>query len=175
MAQNRQQSDQFIVVDAEDKFIGYHTREECHHNKMLIHRTMGVLIFNKQHQILLEKRSISKEMDSGKWSITGAGHVARGETYIDAAKRKLRDELGISIELRFVKKYLNVLPNETEMMTIFSGQYEGPFMLDKDEIIEVQFLNLEQLAMLANTNALSFFAYNILQNLEYIYGKSVLN
>src|SRR3989344_7169383 len=99
------QNELFIVVDKKDRIIGYRTRYDCHHDKRLIHRAAGIVIFNKQGQILLQKRSKFKDLNPGMYTISASGHVSKGDTYKKAALRELQEELGIQIPLKRVKKF----------------------------------------------------------------------
>ena len=51
----------------------------------------GVLITNDKNQVLLQRRS-----DTGEWCIPG-GSLEVGETYIEAATREVREEVGIDV------------------------------------------------------------------------------
>ncbi len=51
----------------------------------------GVLIENDKGQVLLQKRS-----DTGQWCVPG-GALEPGETYIEAATRELKEEVGITV------------------------------------------------------------------------------
>jgi len=133
----------FIVVDAKDHFLEYQTRSACHHNKNLIHRVVNIAIFNDKNEVLLQKRSQNKDLYPGFYTLSASGHVSRGETYSQAAKRELKEELGINIPLRRVKKYLNKTTKESEMVVVFKGFYQGEFKIDKKEIETVGFYNRE--------------------------------
>ncbi len=53
-------------------------------------------------QVLLQLRQNTGYMD-GHWAAAAAGHVERGETAYDAARREAREEIGVEIgELAFV-------------------------------------------------------------------------
>lgn len=136
------QMELFIVVDRDDNILGYKTRYECHHDKSLIHRTVGVLIFNSKGQVLLQKRSMTKDMDGGLWGISTAGHVTKGQTYEDAAHRELREELGIDTTITPVAKFLSETADETEMAMLYKGRLEGPFVFNRDETSEVKFFDV---------------------------------
>ena len=51
----------------------------------------GVLIENSDGKVLLQKRS-----DTGEWCVPG-GALEPGETYIEAAAREVREEVGIEV------------------------------------------------------------------------------
>src|SRR3990167_6566288 len=111
----------FVVVDQDDNIIGYKTRHECHHNKNLIHRGIGVVIFDMKGNVLLQIRSKQKDLFPGCMSISTGGHVGKGESYLQAAERELHEELGIKAKLEEQTKFLITGKNETEMDTIFTG------------------------------------------------------
>ena len=139
------QEEIFIVVDKQDRIIGYRTRHECHHDNSLIHRAVGVVIFNKKGQILVQKRSKNKDLYPNLYTISTSGHVDKGETYHQAAKRELQEELGINIPIKRKKKFLLEIEVETEMDCLFIGEYEGPFYPSKDEVDEVKFVGKNEL------------------------------
>ena len=138
------QKELFVVVDKEDKIIDYKTRYECHHDKKLIHRGIGVVIFNHKGEILLQKRSPKKDLFPGFYTISCGGHVNKGETYLETAKRELKEELGIKANLKIHSRFLLESEKETEMDTIFTGVYNGPFKPDPDEVEKVEFLSTDE-------------------------------
>jgi 8-oxo-dGTP diphosphatase len=53
-------------------------------------------------QVLLQLRQNTGYMD-GHWAAAAAGHVERGETAYDAARREAREEIGVEVgDLRFL-------------------------------------------------------------------------
>lgn len=77
-----------IHVDEHDTILGEVPREKAH-EEGLLHRIAVVYVTNVQGEILIQER-----MD-GRLDHSSAGHVDPGETYLDAAKRELCEELGI--------------------------------------------------------------------------------
>jgi isopentenyl-diphosphate delta-isomerase type 1 len=129
----------FDVVDAKDNVIGKAARKECHSNRKLIHRAVAILVFNSKGDILFEKRSMKKDMEPGKWGLV-AGHVDLDESYEQAAKREMMEEIGVSCKkMEFVSRFLFRAEEETEMIKVFSCRHEGPFKVDKKESDEVRF------------------------------------
>lgn len=135
----------FIVVDKNDKVKGYRTRYDCHRDKQLIHRAIGIMIFNKKGQILLQKRSKNKDLNPSLYTLSVSGHVNKGESYLQAAKRELKEELGIQIPIKIKLKFLLEIPQETEMDCLFTAQHEGPFYPNTQEVELVRFVNLKKL------------------------------
>jgi 16S rRNA (adenine1518-N6/adenine1519-N6)-dimethyltransferase len=91
----QKQDELFDVVDEQDCVIGQATRQEVH-EKGLLHRAVHILVFNKKHDCLLQKRSALKDRHPGVWDSSAAGHLDAGEDYETAARRELEEELGIT-------------------------------------------------------------------------------
>lgn len=139
------QEELFIVVDENDVVIGYRTRFDCHHDNRLIHRTVGVAVFDSLGRILLQKRSQTKDMDAGAWGMSSAGHVLKGETYEDAALRELKEELGIEITLIGGIRFITRDEHETEMAMLYRTKYDGPFYPDVVETDGVRFFTKDEI------------------------------
>ena len=65
------------------------------HRLGLWHETVHVWIVNSDGMILFQKRSLSKESYPGLWDVSAAGHISSGETAVTAARREVRQELGL--------------------------------------------------------------------------------
>lgn len=115
----------FDVVDMNDQVLYQATRKEVH-DKGLIHRAVHILVFNKHHDCLLQKRSRLKDRNPGVWDSSAAGHLDAGETYDTAAARELEEELGIQ-PARLIKVG-NLSPTDKtgwEHVTIYAALYNG--------------------------------------------------
>lgn len=84
----------FDVVDENDEVTGTATRAEVHAQR-LVHRAVHVFVFNKRGDLLLQKRSLLKDLCPGVWDSSVAGHLDSGESYEAAARRELGEEMGI--------------------------------------------------------------------------------
>jgi isopentenyl-diphosphate delta-isomerase len=82
------------VVDADDRVVGPMERREIH-RKGLFHRSVHVFVFDRAGGLYLQRRSMRKEEHPGKWDSSASGHVARGESYREAAVRELEEEIGL--------------------------------------------------------------------------------
>ncbi len=134
----------FDIVDENDNVIGKATREECHKNK-LIHRGVHIFILNSKGMLLLQKRSMKKDLYKGYWCSSAAGHVKSGETYEQAAKTELKEELGINTKLKVICDYKERAELESHNIRLFLGFYDGPFKINKDEVEYVNFFELNDI------------------------------
>lgn len=142
------QKEIFVVVDKDDNIIDYRTRAECHSDKSLIHRSTCVIIFNSKGEIALQKRSMTKDLYPGYYALSASGHVGKGETYEEAAKREMSEEIGIEVPITFVTKFLFHAPLETEYNTIFTAKSDGPFVINKEEVEEIKFFTKEDIKLM---------------------------
>ena len=148
----------FEIVDENDKVIGLAKRRECHGNPKLVHRTAHVVVFHPDGSILLQKRSIAKDVQPGKWDTAVGGHLAPGEDYESGARREMGEELGIpcdaKLELLFKSQIRNSI--ESENVGVFATVSEGPFKFSAVEIDQVRFWSKEELISEIAAGAESF-------------------
>jgi len=90
--------EQVILVDSNDNKIGLMNKIEAH-EKALLHRAFSVFIFNKKGQLMLQQRALDKYHCGGLWTNTCCSHQRDGETTLQAAKRRLNEEMGFQTQL----------------------------------------------------------------------------
>ena len=129
------QDEVFCVVDRDDNVLGYRTRAECHADPTLIHRSMSVIVETSEG-MLLQRRSLRKDSSPGWWDLACSGHVDGEETYLEAAVRELREELGYDgPPPEHLGTTITDLGDETEMAACFRLRADGPFRLMLPEVI----------------------------------------
>ena len=138
----------FDLYDEAGNRIGKALRRECHGNPALLHHTAHVMVFHPETgAVLLQKRSVSKDIQPGKWDTAVGGHLALGEDYLAGAKRELKEELGVTEEpelfFLFDAKIRNEI--ESEDSRVFGTKLAGPFSFQQEEIDEVRFWTKEEL------------------------------
>jgi 16S rRNA (adenine1518-N6/adenine1519-N6)-dimethyltransferase len=126
-------SERFPVVDEEDQLLGDAPRREVHGNN-LRHRAVHILVFNDQGELFLQKRSPWKDRHPLLWDSSAAGHVEAGEEYDATASRELKEELGVTTELRRVAKLPASERTGQEFIWLYQGRHNGPFELARSEI-----------------------------------------
>ncbi len=134
------------VVDEKGDVLKLAKRSEIHGNPSLIHRVVHVLLFDKKGRLLLQKRSLNKDVAPGKWDTSVGGHVNPGEDILEAAKREMKEELGISdCKLDYMYAYLFSNHVESELVNTFSCIYSGKFFFNKNEIDEIAFWDIKKI------------------------------
>lgn len=138
-----------VLVNPEDKVLGLMEKQQAHINGLL-HRAFSVFLFNSNGEMLLQKRASGKYHSPLKWTNAVCSHPRSEETYLEGAKRRVKEELGIDVELseKFNFIYKADVGNglwEHELDHVFTGNFEGEFYLNKDEVEEVRYISLENL------------------------------
>src|SRR5258708_11693049 len=108
------------------------------HQKALLHRAFSVFIFNSKGEFLLQRRALTKYHSAGLWTNACCSHPRPGEETLQAAKRRLKEEIGIETDLTFKTKftYKTEFDNgltEHEVDHVFTGYYNEDPKLNHNE------------------------------------------
>lgn len=122
---------QIVLVNEKDEVIGYGDKMETH-IKALLHRAFSVFIFRKSDklEILLQKRDSEKYHCGNLWTNTCCGHPYPDESIEHAGQRRLFEEMGINISLKYkgvfhyTAKFENGL-TENEIDHVLVGEYHN--------------------------------------------------
>lgn len=87
-----------ILVDHNDNEVGIMEKMQAHIQGKL-HRAFSIFMFNRKGELLLQQRSADKYHSGGKWTNTCCGHPRPGERTLEAAHRRLKEEMGLSCPL----------------------------------------------------------------------------
>jgi len=133
-------------VTDDDVVLGPVARSRVHGNPSLIHRSVHVLVLGTDGRLLLQKRSLRKDTQPGKWDTSVGGHVGFGQSYEEAARREALEELGLELGdggsgSGLVYLYPSRIRNavESENIGTFLQVSPGPFRAEPGEIDELRF------------------------------------
>ena len=148
----------------------FFSKEETH-TKGICHGISTVALINKKGQLLIQKRSLNKKGEPGKWDLSSAGHIDVDETPEEAAVREIYEELGIKVEeddLKLIDNYLNKVKLNKE---IYINHFTYLFVVQKDisiddivmqksEVSNIMFVNKkEYIDLLNNGNMVEAIKY----------------
>lgn len=126
------------LVDDADTVTGTATVRDCL-EKSLLHRAVAVLVIRSSGEFLLQRRSKRDLWHPGLWTLSSTGHVKAGESYDQAARRELKEELGITAVPERLKK--RVLPpiesrglTEREWVTVYVARTDRHCKIDRTEV-----------------------------------------
>jgi isopentenyl-diphosphate delta-isomerase len=97
--------EEVILVDTTDKQVGVMEKLEAH-RKGALHRAFSVFIFNSNHEMLLQKRAAGKYHSPSLWTNACCSHPRPGEDTKMAAKRRLKEEMGLETSLDFKTSFV---------------------------------------------------------------------
>lgn len=142
-------SDQVVLVDAHDKQIGVMEKYEAH-QKGLLHRAISVFLFNSQGQWLLQQRADDKYHSNSLWSNTCCTHPFPEESNLDAANRRLYEEMGLRCDLKYLFNFLYEEPldnelTEHELDHVFIGFSDEDPQLNPLEVMDYCYINFSEL------------------------------
>lgn len=137
----------FEVVDEAGNVIGTAPRGRCHGDPSLLHQSVHVFVFNRAGELFLQKRSLKKDSQPGKWDTSVGGHMAPGERPLESALRETGEELGFTPgRLTFAYQYIWRTSFESELIRAYVVEHEGPFVCDPLEIDEGRFWSQPEIA-----------------------------
>ena len=144
-----QKEDFVILVDEADNEIGWMEKLEAH-KKPLLHRAISVFIFNSKGEWLLQRRALNKYHSNGLWTNTCCSHPLPGETSLEAAHRRLHEEMGLETDLKeiFWFTYKEPLDNqltEHELDHVFVGSTDEYPSINPDEVSEWKYMKFDDL------------------------------
>ncbi len=127
-----------VLVDDDDREVGTEDKQAAH-EAGLLHRAFSIFVFNRDGELLLQRRSLAKYHSAGQWSNTCCGHPRPGEPLEAAAHRRLHEEMGFDCALRLLPplRYQVLLDNglvENEIDHILIGEHEGDPAPDPEEV-----------------------------------------
>ncbi|MGE0567876.1 MAG: isopentenyl-diphosphate Delta-isomerase [Bacteroidia bacterium] len=136
-----------ILVNEKDEAIGEMEKLEAH-QKGLLHRAFSVFIFNSKNELLLQRRALDKYHSPGLWTNTCCSHPRPGESILEAANRRLNEEMGIATNLEHKGSFIykaefdNGL-TEHELDHIVIGCFNEDPNINPEEVDSFKWLDLE--------------------------------
>jgi isopentenyl-diphosphate Delta-isomerase len=141
--------EEVILVDKDDRETGVMEKMEAH-EKGALHRAFSVFIFNKSGEMLLQQRAITKYHSGGLWTNACCSHPRPGELTLNAAERRLEEELGFKTTIHkvFDFTYKAAFDNgltEHEFDHVFVGNYNEHISPNPEEVKDVTFMSMDNI------------------------------
>jgi isopentenyl-diphosphate Delta-isomerase len=134
----------FDICDADDRVVGTAPRSRVHANRWL-HRAVHVFVFNSRGELLLQRRSATKDESPLKLTSSASGHLASGEDYEPGAIRELMEELGLQSPLEFVVKIPASPSMSYEHTVLYRTTTDEEPTPDVGEISGLEFASLSEI------------------------------
>ncbi len=128
--------------------------------KGLLHRAVAVLVVRSTGSFLLQQRNKRDLWHPGLWTLSSTGHVGKSESYEQAARRELGEELGFAAEIRLLNKRL--LPpirsaglTEHEWVAFYLARSDLPCRIDPVELERVEEFSVAQTRRLVEEGSMT--------------------
>ena len=137
----------FPVINEQGEVIGKATRLECHSGSKLLHPVVHLHIFNARGELYLQKRSLNKDIQPGKWDTAVGGHIDYGEDVHHALLREAREELDFTnFTPHHLFSYIFESDREREMINAFvTTTTLDSFAYDPEEVDDGKFWSLQEI------------------------------
>ena len=141
--------EEVILVDTNDVHLGTMSKMEAH-EKAILHRAFSVFILNKEGQLMLQQRALSKYHSPGLWTNTCCSQQRLGETNIEAGTRRLQEEMGFKTPLKELFSFVYKAPfdnglTEYEFDHVILGYYDFEPIINHEEVANWKWMNLEEI------------------------------
>lgn len=136
-------------VDDRDQPIGSIIRSEVFRLKANF-RVSHVLLFDKSGRLLIQRLAGTRDRNPLLWGSSVASYVPSGATYVEAARQRMSQELGIPDSPLGPFGNLTMLDDGcTKFIHVFRTVYEGELSIDRNHIAETRFVTLQTLLELS--------------------------
>lgn len=138
-----------ILVDQNDNQVGVMEKIQAHIEASL-HRAFSVFIFNSKGELMLQQRALTKYHSPGLWSNTCCSHPRPGEKTIDAAHRRMKEEMGFDCHFTEAFSFVYKAPftnelTEHEFDHVFIGISDELPVLNTEEAGNYRMATLEDI------------------------------
>lgn len=133
------------IVDAHDRVVRTVGRQQMRAER-LRHRAVFVAVMHPDGRLLVHQRSELKDLWPGRWDLAVGGVVSSGETYDDAARREVAEEIGIES----APQPLNGGGSYDDADVALIGRcyllvHPGPFTFADGEVVRAEWVHVQSL------------------------------
>ena len=144
------------VVDQRDRPVGAIRRSDLFRERLNF-RVAHIFLFDNKGRLLVQKLPARHRRHPGSWGSSVATYVYRGETYAEAAARRLPEELGVrEVDLHFFSKTSMKDKGCKKFIGLFIGACQGGFAPDPLHVEAVEFLPVERIHLMLETHEREF-------------------
>ena len=137
-------------------------KSEAHKNGFF-HQSAHIWIFDKNKNVLIQKRAADKDTFPNLWDISVAGHISAGELPIDAAIREIEEEVGMKItknQLQYIGTSTNKVLHKIDLtdyelhhVYICSINFNiETLKIQQEEVAKIKMIALNKLISKVNSN-----------------------
>lgn len=135
-------------VDEHDRVIAVVTRSRMRAEN-LRHRSAAVVVQSSDGRLLVHQRADTKDLRPGWWDVCAGGVVAVGESYEQAARRELVEEVGLTdVALEYLGAGRWDDTDSMEISHLYRVVHDGPYAFLDGEVAEARLVSVGELDLL---------------------------
>lgn len=139
-----------VLCDDSGRPVATMPKGDVHTSETPLHLAFSVFVFNEAGEVLLQRRAFTKKTWPGVWSNSCCGHLMLHEKVEAAAKRRLKDELGMGVadlrvalpDYRYRAEKDGVVENE--ICPVLVARAAGQPRPNADEVAEVRWMDWDE-------------------------------
>jgi isopentenyldiphosphate isomerase len=132
-------------LDGDGNVIGTVTRAQMRREN-LRHRSVGIVVLDGGGRVLIHRRAEDKDVWPGRWDLAAGGVVSAGESFDDAARRELAEELGISdVEVVHLGDGEYADESVDSVVRMYHAVWDGPVTFADGEVVEAVWVSADEL------------------------------
>jgi len=114
--------------------------------------------------MLLQRRALTKYHSGGLWTNACCSHPLPEEETMDAARRRLIEEMGFETKLEKVFEFYYKADFENGLIEheydhVLAGEYEGVIRINEDEVMDYCYKNIEEIRIDLQSNPGKYTAW----------------
>lgn len=168
-------ADELLDIVNEEDVVTDQKMRSVVHELGLWHRGVHVFLFTENGRMLVQKRSADRASSPSMLDCSVSEHVKAGESYLEAAVRGLREEMGVEgIEIKpLIKFRMKYGVNDNEISVLYEGRVmPEQVKFDPVEIEGVEYYSIEEIQNKMETEKASFCGWFV-EILNQYTGRSV--
>lgn len=119
-------------------------KETDKENNIVPREAVVLFIYNDKGEALFTKRSQNRRFLPGVWALP-AGHMEKGESFEDTARREAQEELAIDIHTVSLDEVIHEPSGDNtqiHLLSILAGSYSGTPTINSDEFEEIAWIKV---------------------------------
>jgi len=134
------------IVDECGVVVGQASRKYCHSGHKPLHPVVHLHIINRESQIYIQKRSLTKDLYPGRWDTAVGGHICYGESILEALYREAGEELGFfEYNPIYLFSYVFESEFERELINVFAAVGNFDLHPDLEEVEDGRYWSMAEI------------------------------
>lgn len=140
---------QLVLVDRDDNALGTIDKMSAH-EQGLLHRAFSVLLYNSKGEMLIHKRAETKYHCGGLWTNACCSHPMPEELPLNAANRRLMEEMGLEARLDYCFAFIYKAPFDNGLIEheydhVFKGITDDVPNPNLEEVSDWKYISIKAL------------------------------